>query len=151
MPYEFKMMRRVEFAETDLAGIMHFSNFFRLMEATEHAFFRSLGFSIHEQQEGRAVGWPRVHASCDYLRPLRFEEEVEIHLLIEEVRSRSLRYRFLFRKVADRSEVAHGRISAVCATVEKSTGQLVPILIPDALRACLSAAPAELLATAKPS
>ena len=43
MPYEFKHIRRVEFAETDMAGIVHFSNFFRMMEATEHAFFRSLG------------------------------------------------------------------------------------------------------------
>ena len=35
--------RRVEFAETDMAGQVHFSNFFRYMEAAEHAFFRSLG------------------------------------------------------------------------------------------------------------
>ena len=47
MAYEYKMTRRIEFAETDMAGIVHFSNFFRMMEATEHAFFRSLGLSIH--------------------------------------------------------------------------------------------------------
>src|SRR4051794_36919111 len=106
MPHEFKMIRRVEFAETDLAGIMHFSNFFRMMEATEHAFFRSLGFSIHEQQADAAIGWPRVSASCEYQRPLRFEEEVEIHLIVAEVRPRSIRYAFIFRKAADGSEVA---------------------------------------------
>jgi len=38
MPYEFKHTRRVEFAETDMAGIVHFSNFFRMMESTEHAY-----------------------------------------------------------------------------------------------------------------
>ena len=32
MSYEFQITRRVEFFETDLAGIMHFSNFFRFME-----------------------------------------------------------------------------------------------------------------------
>ena len=32
MPYEFKAVRRVEFSETDMAGIVHFSNFFRYME-----------------------------------------------------------------------------------------------------------------------
>jgi len=46
MPYEFKLTRRVEFAETDMAGIMHYSNYFRFMETAEHAFFRSLGLSI---------------------------------------------------------------------------------------------------------
>ena len=47
MPYEFKLTRRIEFAETDMAGIVHFANFYRMMEVTEHAFFRSLGFSLH--------------------------------------------------------------------------------------------------------
>ena len=40
MPSEFKHTRRIEFAETDMAGIVHFANFFRMMETTEHEFFR---------------------------------------------------------------------------------------------------------------
>ena len=67
MPHEFKTTRRIEFAETDLAGIVHFSNFFRMMEAAEHAFFRSLGFSIHSYEDsvdpGNAIGRPRASAS----------------------------------------------------------------------------------------
>ena len=43
MAYEFKATRQVEFSETDMAGIMHFSNFFRFMETAEHGFYRSLG------------------------------------------------------------------------------------------------------------
>ena len=43
MAHAFTMQRRVEFAETDMAGILHFSNYFRFMESVEHAFFRSLG------------------------------------------------------------------------------------------------------------
>jgi acyl-CoA thioester hydrolase len=145
MPYEFKQVRRVEFADTDMAGIVHFSNFFRMMEATEHAFFRSLGFSIHGHEPGSTIGWPRVNASCDYLRPLRFEDEVEIHLLVAEVRNRSIRYRFIFRKVSDGTEVAKGQVSAVCAAVEKATGKLTAVPIPDVIRAQITAAPAELL------
>ena len=38
--------RTVEFSETDMAGIVHYSNFFRYMESAEHAFFRALGFSV---------------------------------------------------------------------------------------------------------
>ena len=92
MAHQFFYRRRVEFADTDVAGIMHFSNFFRFMEVTEHAFYRSLGFSVHPFQRGSDeddaahVGWPRVHASADFRLPLRFEEEVEIELLIEEIR-----------------------------------------------------------------
>jgi YbgC/YbaW family acyl-CoA thioester hydrolase len=145
MPYEFRLTRRIEFSETDMAGIVHFANFFRMMESTEHAFFRSLGFSIHAHENGATTGWPRVSASCDYRAPLRFEEEVEIHLLVAEVRSRSIRYEFIFRKAADGTEVARGRIAAVCASVDKTTGKLVPVPVPEQIRAAITAAPAEKL------
>jgi YbgC/YbaW family acyl-CoA thioester hydrolase len=148
MPYEFRLTRLVEFAETDMAGIVHFSNFFRMMEATEHAFFRSLGFSIHAHDPVSVTGWPRVSASCEYTRPLRFEEEVEIHLIVAEVRARSIRYEFIFRKAGDTTEVARGRITTVCASVEKSTGKLQAMAIPDAIRECITAAPPELLSRA---
>ncbi len=146
MPFEFRLTRRVEFAETDMAGIVHFANFFRMMESTEHAFFRSIGFTIHGQDGGATIGWPRVSASCDYTRPLKFEDEVEIHLLVAEVRTRSIRYQFVFRKVADGLEVARGGVAAVCATVDKETGKLVSIPIPDRIREKITTAPAESLA-----
>jgi acyl-CoA thioester hydrolase len=145
MPHEFKMVRRVEFAETDMAGIVHFANFFRMMESTEHAFFRSLGFSIHSHAEDVTIGWPRVKTSCDYMRPLRFEDEVEIQLLVAEIRARSLRYQFIFRNLLDGLEVARGSIVAVCATVDRITGKLVPVQIPENIRGKLETAPPELL------
>ncbi len=145
MPYEFKLTRRIEFAETDMAGIVHFANFFRMMESTEHAFFRSLGFSIHAHEDGATTGWPRVSAACDYRAPLRFEEEVEIHLIVAEVRARSIRYEFIFRKGADGTEVARGRIAAVCASVDKITGKLVPVPIPEHIRGRIEPAPPDIL------
>ena len=145
MPHEFKLTRRVEFAETDMAGIVHFANFFRMMEVTEHAFFRSLGFSMHGHDPVSATGWPRVSATCDFRAPLRCEDEVEIHLLVAEVRTRSIRYVFIFRKAADGSEVARGEIVAVCASVEKATGKLSAVPIPEAVRAAIQPAPVKLL------
>ena len=47
MGFDFTHQRQVEFAETDMAGIVHFANFFRWMESAEHAFLRSLGHSVH--------------------------------------------------------------------------------------------------------
>ena len=70
MPYEFKTTQQVEFSDTDMAGIMHFANFFRFMEVTEHAFLRSLGLSVHMEEDGRTIGWPRVRAaSCSTPAP----------------------------------------------------------------------------------
>ena len=72
MAHEYELRRRIDFFETDMAGIVHFSNFFRFMESTEHEFFRSLGLSLHVDDGERMYGWARVHASCDYLRPAHY-------------------------------------------------------------------------------
>src|ERR1041385_8324106 len=99
MAYEFKTTRRVEFSDTDMAGIMHYANFFRFMETAEHGFYRSLGFSVGMPETDARLGWPPVHAECDYHKPLRFEDLVEIHLLVAEKRSKVVRYAFVFRKL----------------------------------------------------
>ncbi len=144
-PFEFKRTRRIEFAETDMAGIVHFANFYRMMESTEHAFFRSLGLSIDSRVEGEHYGWPRVSASCDFRGPLRFEDEVEIHLIITEIRPRSLRYEFIFRKMPELVEVARGRMVTVCACVDRHLGKLSAVHIPDFIRDKISAVPPEVL------
>ena len=147
MPYEFTLSHRVEFAETDMAGIVHFANYFRMMENAEHAFFRSLGFTVHGHEAGTTIGWPRVNAACEFLKPLRFEEVVDIQLLVAEVRTRSIRYAFRFWKSEDgqRIEVARGSVTAVCATV-KATGKLGAVEIPEAIRSAITPAPTEMLA-----
>src|SRR4030095_8305437 len=98
MAYKLKLPRQIDFAETDMAGIMHFSNFFRFMEAAETAFFRSLGQSIYPK-DFQTVGSPRVHGDCDFKRPVRFEDLVEIHLLVRAKGEKSLTYTFIFRKL----------------------------------------------------
>jgi acyl-CoA thioester hydrolase len=130
MPSEFRMIHRIEFSDTDMAGIMHFSHFFRLMERTEHAFFRSLGFSIHTVLDGRTYGWPRVHAECDYRSPLRFEDEVEVRLVVRKKKERSLAYDFHFHRMghAEGAEVARGSLVVVCVTVE--AGRMAAVRIP---------------------
>ena len=149
MPYEFTLSHRVEFAETDMAGIVHFANFYRMMENAEHAFFRSLGFSVHGHETGSTIGWPRVNAACEFLKPLRFEEVVDIQLLVAEVRVRSIRYTFRFWKneSGERAEIARGSVTAVCATVTKATGKLGAVEIPEAIRTAIQPAPAEMLAS----
>ena len=147
MPCEFKAIRRVEFSDTDMAGIMHYSNYFRFMETAEHAFFRSLGVSIAGGRGADSVGWPRVHAQCDFSAPLRFEDEVEIHLLVREKRSKSLSYLFKFRKLGESPprEIARGIVTVVCVAQEPG-GKMRACSIPHSLAEQIQIAPAELLA-----
>ena len=147
MAYEFKLTRRVEFSDTDMAGIMHFSNFFRFMEAAEHAFYRSLGFSVHSKRLGGNLGWPRVHADCDFTSPLRFEDLVEIHLLVRERRQKSIVYAFIFRKLNAEPvrEVARGTLAVACVKRDKATGKMTAVPIPRNIADKIEAAPRKLL------
>jgi acyl-CoA thioester hydrolase len=147
MPYEFKITRRVEFSETDMAGIVHYSNFFKYMETAEHAFFRSLGFSIITRHTDPPVGWPRVHAECDFKAPLHFEDEVEVQMLVAEKKNRSLSYLFKFTKLnaPHPVEVARGRLTVVCVTRD-SHGKMSAVPVPKTIADRIEVAPTELLA-----
>jgi YbgC/YbaW family acyl-CoA thioester hydrolase len=143
--YEFKIVREVEFSDTDMAGIMHFSNFFRFMEAAEHGFFRSLGLSI-QTTDPEPLGWPRVHADCDFRSPLRFEDSVEVRLLVREKREKSIVYSFIFRKLNEDppKEVARGTLAVACVRRD-TTGHLRGVPIPEAIAGKIEVAPQELL------
>ena len=147
MAFEFKLTHRVGFAETDMAGIVHFSNFFRYMENTEHAFYRSLGTSVIMKDQNPPLGFPRVHAECDYRRPLRFEDQVEIHLLVREKKAKVLSYLFKFRKVAadgSSEQVAHGILTVVCVS-HQADGSMHAVPIPEFLASQIEVAPGEAL------
>lgn len=142
MPSEFSVVRPVEFAETDMAGIVHFSNYFRWMESCETAFLRSIDVPLAAFVPGAAIGWPRVSARCDYRAPLRFGDSVEVRLAVREVRTRSVVLRFVFRRVDGGAvapvPVAEGELIVVCVT-DDGRGGMVSQPIPPEFRAKLAA------------
>ena len=112
MHTEYRTKRKIEFADTDMAGIVHFSRFFVFMEAAEHEFLRSLGTSVATEWDGNKIGWPRLTASCEYLSPLRFEDEVDIRLWISKKGTKSLTYQFHFTH--EGKDIAQGQLTTVC-------------------------------------
>ncbi len=117
MSRKFQTDRRVEFRDTDAAGIMHFSVFFNYMEQVEHEFWRSLGLSVMMpgDTDDYHVSWPRVSASCDYVAPAHFEDVLDIALSVASIGKKSVRYRFEFRR--GRTLVATGSLVGVCCRV----------------------------------
>ncbi len=132
MPFE--TTRRVEFRDTDAAGIVHFSVFFTYMEQAEHELLRSLGDSVMYTDDslgGDIIGWPRVAADCDYQSPVRFEDVLDVHVFLEKLGAKSVRYRHEFY-VQSRA-VAVGHVTAVCCRIDQDK-QLQSLAIPDRLR-----------------
>jgi YbgC/YbaW family acyl-CoA thioester hydrolase len=146
MAYEHRIVREIEFHQTDMAGIMHFSQFLYLMEAAEHGFFRSLGISI-DTKDPEPLGWPRVHVDCDFSYPLRFEDLVEVRLLVREKREKSIVYSFQFFKISGepRREVARGTLAVACVKRDPATGAIKAVPIPEQIAGKIEPAPPEAL------
>lgn len=138
MPYEFHTKRRIEFADTDMAGIVHFSRFFVFMETAEHEFLRSLGTSVATKLDNMPLGWPRLAASCEYLSPAKFEEVLDIRVVVARKGNKSLTYQFEFRR--GETLIARGQMSSACCLVG-AEGKLKAIPIPEFLATQLQEAP----------
>jgi acyl-CoA thioester hydrolase len=127
--HEFTTHRKIEFADTDMGGIVHFSRYFVFMETAEHLFLNELGTSVVLEHEGHTIGWPRVMASCEYKSPARFGDELEIRVRVRRKGEKSMTYDFMFR-VGDR-ELATGTMTSVCCRLG---GEVRAIPIPDFIR-----------------
>ena len=99
------------------------------------------------QHHNPPLGFPRVHAECDYLKPLRFEDLVEIHLLVREKKPKVLSYLFRFRNLSADPvvEVARGILTVVCVS-HRPDGKMSSAPIPKEMAEKIKVAPAELFA-----
>tara|TARA_Y100001968_G_scaffold301659_1_gene314129 strand:+ start:279 stop:719 length:441 start_codon:yes stop_codon:yes gene_type:complete len=116
MSQVFTTTKRVEFRDTDAAGIMHFSAYFTYMEEAEHELLRSIGSSVVLNAGEETVSWPRVSATAEYRGPVRFEDEMTIEVRVKRLGSRSITYHHQF--LVNDQLIATGEITAVCCRIE---------------------------------
>ena len=122
---EYRLRRRVQFYEVDSAGIVHFSWFFRYMEEAEHALWREAGLSI--AAPGHEVGFPRVSATCDYHRPLRFEDEFDIVIRVAAISEKTIRY--ACEMTRDGTRMASGSF-VIASVMKQADGSLKSVPLP---------------------
>ncbi|ADE55426.1 acyl-CoA thioesterase [Coraliomargarita akajimensis] len=148
MAYEHTSTRRIEFSETDMAGLVHFSNFFKYMETAERDFFEAAGVDLIQTKPGELVGWPRARAECKFSAPLRFGDTIDIHLAVKAVKDRAIDYQFrIYRRNADgsRTHAAKGHMTTILTQLSES-GELCSIELTNDVRQRITEAPVEALA-----
>ncbi len=143
MPESFLTKRRVEFRDTDAAGIVHFSVFFTYMEEAEHQLLRHLGLSVISRIGDKTISWPRVSAKCDYRRSIKFEQIVTIRVRIERLGTKSVTFHFFFED-HDGEILAEGSATTVCCEIPaghdlQQAIQPIPVEIPETFREKLRA------------
>jgi 4-hydroxybenzoyl-CoA thioesterase/acyl-CoA thioester hydrolase len=139
MTTRFHLKRRVEFCETDAAGIVHFVSFYLYMEQAEHAFLRSLGLSVvqrsQDETNGREItlSWPRVKSDAEFLGSVRFEDMLDVFVSVERLGTKSVTYQFEIE--SESRPICKGSITAVCCLV--ADGTLTSIPVPENIRLLL--------------
>ena len=116
-PARVVIRRRIEWMDTDAAGIYHWTTVFRLVEAAEAVMHTALG--IPNETFGAS---PRVAVSATFNKSLRFNDPVDVELAVESIGRSSLVYRLAI--ASEGEPAAEG--SLTIAFIDKSTGRAKP-------------------------
>ena len=68
---------RVRYAETDRMGVVYYANYLVWFEVARADLMRTLGWTYREMEES-GVFLPVIEAQCEYRRPARYDDEIEI-------------------------------------------------------------------------
>jgi acyl-CoA thioesterase FadM len=128
-PAAITIRRRIEWMDTDAAGIYHWTSVFRLSEAAEAALHGALGI------DHRTFGvTPRVAVNCEFRRSLRFNDIVYVRIAVTTLGRSSIKY--AIEVTGPEGLAAEGALTA--CLVEKDAGR--PSEWPDDLRRLLAQA-----------
>src|SRR4051794_31370972 len=126
-PASIALRRRIEWMDTDAAGIYHWTTAFRLAEAAEAALHTALGFA-----DITFGATPRVRVQANFQRPLKFNDEVDVALRVKRVGRTSVEYSLTI--TGPDGPAVEGRITA--AFIDRETRRATPW--PDEIRALLN-------------
>ena len=123
-PSVFKTSFRVTWADTDAAQVVHYSNYFRYFERTEEEFYRHMGFTFNDVKN-KGLWFPRVETFCQFKKPARFNDLLEIELMVEELKEKSVKYSFKVFNEESMILLASGYVVVVAA--DRQTGKATRI------------------------
>jgi acyl-CoA thioester hydrolase len=130
----FKTSIRVTWADTDAAGVVHFSNYFRFFERAEEEFYRALGFSFADFRS-KGLWFPRVEAFCQYKKPAGFNDVLDIEVTVEELREKSVRLGFMMFNKDTEGFLASGHLVIVAADRQTGKAAQMPAEVFEKLKA----------------
>jgi len=103
----------VRWVDTDALRVVHYSNYFRYVEAAEEELYRSLGFTFKELNEKYKIAIPRVEAFCSYNAPARFGDIVTVMLRANDRTEKTMKYSFEIHRKSDGELLCVGHLKII--------------------------------------
>ncbi len=98
---------RVRYSETDQMHMAYYANHFIWMEVARTNHFRALGVPYGELEK-KGVLLPVAEAHCKYRKPARYEDDVEVHTAVTEVKRASIRIEYQLKRPDDGALLSEG-------------------------------------------
>ena len=92
--YPFSHRLRVRFCETDAMGVVHHASYLAYLEETRVEYLRGLG-RPYDRLRADGVEFPVVEAALQYRRPLRFDDVVDVAVMIASAGAATFQMNYL--------------------------------------------------------
>lgn len=89
-------------------GVVYYANYFVWFEVARTDLLRALGWSYREMEQA-GVSLPVIEAHCDYVRPARYDDELEIRTTGRLLSSVRMEFTYEVRIAAQATVAATGR------------------------------------------
>ncbi|WP_050184094.1 acyl-CoA thioesterase [Domibacillus robiginosus] len=121
---------KVVFGDTDAAGIVFYPNYYRWMDQATHELIGKAVMPVSRLQSEENIVLPLLEASCQFRQPLHFEDKVEVHSEVIELKSKVLKIKHAFKK--EGQLIAEGYETRAWASL--TNGSIAAVNIPNAVR-----------------
>jgi acyl-CoA thioester hydrolase len=116
---------RVRFCETDLMGIVHHGSYVAFMEVGRVEWLRRRGVSYASWAE-RGLHLAVVELSLRYRAPARFDDEIDVEVVLGEMRTASVRFDYRLVRVTDQVLCAEGSTRLACVDDRQGLRRIHP-------------------------
>ena len=117
---------RVRYAETDQMGVVYYANYLVWMELGRVEYCRSAGIRYKDMEVNDGVLLAVAEATCRYLFPARYDEEIVVKTRVKQAGSRMVRFAY------EMSEAESGRKLATGETTHIFCGRdMRPLKLPE--------------------
>jgi acyl-CoA thioester hydrolase len=90
---------RVRYAETDQMGVVYHANYLIWMEVARVDYCQAAGFRYKDLEGEHGVLLAVTEATCRYLSPARYDDEVEILTTLSRATHRAITFHYEMRSV----------------------------------------------------
>jgi YbgC/YbaW family acyl-CoA thioester hydrolase len=133
----FEVRDRVRWGDVDIAGIIYFGTYVRLIEIAETELWRELGFPYAKLFDRFDIWLPRVHLDFDFRSPAFMDDELLMRTQVVRVGTSSITLKSEAHNVSSRQVNAIASVVVACVDREDCKSRPLPPELAEALRACV--------------